>query len=180
MINTAAVMIPGVIIYVNKAKQNAAYQQAVSALDVYEAYQTELDAGLIKLGSVVNDCQHGENNTSGEHQYDPTTGYCTNVTYATCDGSDGECQYADNKQHTLVDGKCTNPYVASSCNDFNPSHPGDNIFTGFKEYYFEMTGIQLHENDGVDGNKFIFNSENGVKVTIDMNDKSAVYGKADK
>ena len=178
MINTAAVMIPGVIIYVNKAKQNAAYQQAVSALDVYEAYQTELDAGLIKLGSVVDDCEHGENNTNGEHKYDPTTGYCTNVLVCGATTQDNNCQYSDDKTHNLKDGKCIN--VASSCNDFNPSHPGDNIFTSFKEYYFEMTGIKLHDDDVVEGNKFIFNAENGVKVTIDMNDKSAVYGKADK
>ena len=162
MINTAAVMIPGVIIYVNKAKQNAAYQQAVSALDVYEAYQTELDAGLINNGK---GCLAGASHTFDENDVNAT---CSNTIREV------ECTDVDCGNHT--DGH----KVPVLCGEVNPAKDGDNIYADFHDYYEEMTGIQLHENDGVDGNKFIFNAENGVKVTIDMNDKSAVYGKADK
>ena len=45
----AAVMIPSVVIYVNKARQNAAYQQAVAVLDFYDAFNTEKESGLIKI-----------------------------------------------------------------------------------------------------------------------------------
>ena len=37
----------------NKARQNAAYQQAVAVLDFYEAYNTELEGGLLKEVSDV-------------------------------------------------------------------------------------------------------------------------------
>lgn len=42
----AAVMIPSVVVYVKKAQENAAYQQATAAYDVYEVYLTEKEAGL--------------------------------------------------------------------------------------------------------------------------------------
>ena len=45
----AAVMIPSVVIYVGKAKESAAYQEATGVYDVYEAYRTELESGLIEL-----------------------------------------------------------------------------------------------------------------------------------
>ena len=51
----AAVMIPSVVIYVNKARQSAADQEAAGVRDVYEAYYTEKEAGLISLD---NHCGH--------------------------------------------------------------------------------------------------------------------------
>lgn len=43
----ASVMIPSVVVYIKKAKQNSAYQQAVAIINVHKTYQTELAAGLI-------------------------------------------------------------------------------------------------------------------------------------
>lgn len=47
----AAVMIPSVVIYVNKARQSAADQEAAGVRDVYEAYYTEKEAGLVSIWS---------------------------------------------------------------------------------------------------------------------------------
>ena len=43
----AAVMIPSVVIYVNKARESAAQQEAAAVVDVYEVYLTEQAAGLL-------------------------------------------------------------------------------------------------------------------------------------
>ncbi len=43
----AAVMIPSVVIYVNKARQSAADQEAAAVVDIYEVYLTEKEAGLL-------------------------------------------------------------------------------------------------------------------------------------
>ena len=43
----AAVMIPSVVIYVNKARESAAQQEAAAVVDIYEVYLTEQAAGLL-------------------------------------------------------------------------------------------------------------------------------------
>lgn len=43
----AAVMIPSVVIYVNKARESAAQQEAAAVVDIYEVYLTEEAAGLL-------------------------------------------------------------------------------------------------------------------------------------
>ena len=40
-------MIPSVVIYVNKARESAAQQEAAAVVDIYEVYLTEQAAGLL-------------------------------------------------------------------------------------------------------------------------------------
>lgn len=42
----AAVLIPSIIGYINRAKQSSAYQEATAVLDVYETWETECEAGI--------------------------------------------------------------------------------------------------------------------------------------
>ena len=44
----AGVLIPTITGYIKRANQSAAYQEAEAILNVYEVYETELEAGLIK------------------------------------------------------------------------------------------------------------------------------------
>ena len=47
----AGVLIPTITGYIKRANQSAAYQEAEAVLNVYEVYETELEAGLIKEGT---------------------------------------------------------------------------------------------------------------------------------
>ena len=44
----AGVLIPTITGYIKRANQSAAYQEAEAILEVYEVYETELEAGLIE------------------------------------------------------------------------------------------------------------------------------------
>ena len=44
----AGVLIPTITGYIKRANQSAAYQEAEAILNVYEVYETELEAGLIE------------------------------------------------------------------------------------------------------------------------------------
>ena len=44
----AGVLIPTITGYIKRANQSAAYQEAEAVLNVYEVYETELEAGLIE------------------------------------------------------------------------------------------------------------------------------------
>ena len=44
----AGVLIPTITGYIKRANQSAAYQEAEAVLNVYEVYETEVEAGLIK------------------------------------------------------------------------------------------------------------------------------------
>lgn len=45
----AAVLIPSIIGYINRAKQSSAYQEATAVLDVYETWETECEAGITEF-----------------------------------------------------------------------------------------------------------------------------------
>ena len=47
----AGVLIPTITGYIKRANQSAAYQEAEAVLNVYEVYETELEAGLIEKGT---------------------------------------------------------------------------------------------------------------------------------
>lgn len=47
----AGVLIPTITGYIKRANQSAAYQEAEAVLNVYEVYETELEAGLIEEGT---------------------------------------------------------------------------------------------------------------------------------
>ena len=132
----AAVMIPSVVIYVNKARQNAAYQQAVAVLDFYDAYNTELSGGLLKEVSDV-----------------------------ACIGN----------EHTFDNDSIT----CSTCGKDVASRPGDSIYTGFFDYYEEMTGKAVPTGTEFNDAKtqFTYVAENGVKVIITLSDMSVTYSK---
>ena len=145
----AAVMIPSVVIYVNKARQNAAYQQAVAVLDFYEAYNTELEGGLIQEG-IDSICEFN----NGVHDFTVNN---------TCKNNNGE-EGANSKV----------------CNVHGPAYPGDNVYEDFNNYYEEMTGKKLDAetsftlvNDKL--STFVYVADNGIKVTINIEDMSATY-----
>ena len=144
----AGVLIPSVVSYIKKAQQNAAYQQAVAAYDVYDAYQTELEAGLIsEYGKICY-----VDNQSGleyKHNYD-NNGICSN----------------------------------ENCDQTNSN--SDNAYEDFADYYNEITNELLAEDDGYNDadtyedktdDTFIFTADNGIIVTININDMSADYSK---
>ena len=80
----AGVLIPSVVSYINKAQENAAYQQAVAAYDIYEVYETELEAGLIhEIGKVC----YVDNNTGQDvlHDYNDGDGVCSECNKSNTD-----------------------------------------------------------------------------------------------
>ena len=85
----AAVMIPSVVIYVNKARQSAADQEAAGVRDVYEAYYTEKEAGLISLD---NHCVHY---TQDGANYDENNVCSTEGCGKTNPEKDGDNVYLD-------------------------------------------------------------------------------------
>ena len=51
----AGVLIPTITGYIKRANQSAAYQEAEAILNVYEVYETELEAGLIEETTTFKD-----------------------------------------------------------------------------------------------------------------------------
>ena len=102
----AGVLIPSVVSYINKAQENAAYQQAVAAYDVYEVYETELEAGLIhEIGKVCR-----VDNSSGEkvfHDYDDD-GVCNGCSKSNTETDSNYEDFAEYYEEmvgeTLTDG----------------------------------------------------------------------------
>ena len=82
----AAVMIPSVVIYVNKARESAAQQEAAAVVDIYEVYLTEQAAGLLD----------GKDSLDADDDYD-FFDYYKEITE-----KDLDAEFADNSTTLLV------------------------------------------------------------------------------